>query len=55
MIACKPGEAQGEAPPKCGFSDELPVPYMFEQELATCEAKESGNQWFGIKLTGVDE
>ena len=31
------GEAQGSM---CGFSDEHPVPYMFEQELATCEAKE---------------
>ena len=28
---------------------------MFEQELATCEAKESGNQWFGKELTRVDE
>jgi len=40
MISREPGEALGEARPKCGFSDELPVPYMFEQELATCEAKE---------------
>ena len=38
--ASNPGEALGEARPKCGFSDEHPVPYMFEQELATCEAKE---------------
>ena len=54
-ISREPGEALGEARPKCGFSDEHPVPYMFEQELASCEAKESGIQWFGIKLTGVDE
>ena len=40
MISREPGEALGEARPQCGFSDELPVPYMFEQELATCEAKE---------------
>ena len=39
-ISREPGEALGEARPKCGFSDEHPVPYMFEQELATCEAKE---------------
>ena len=39
-ISREPGEALGEARPKCGFSDEHPVPYMFEQELATCESKE---------------
>ena len=39
-ISRESGEALGEARPKCGFSDEHPVPYMFEQELATCEAKE---------------
>ena len=53
-ISRESGEALGEARPKCGFS-EHPDPYMFEQELATCETKEPGNQWFGKELTGVDE
>ena len=46
MISCEPGE--------CGVS-EPPGPYMFEHDLATCEAKENGNQWFSKELTGVDE
>ena len=50
MISREPGEAL----PKCGFS-EHPVTYMFEEELATCEAKESGNQLFRKELTAVDE
>ena len=50
MISREPGEAL----PKCGVS-EHPGPYMFEQDLATCEAKENGNQWFSKELTGVDE
>lgn len=46
MISREPGES--------GVS-EPPAPYMFEQDLATCEAKENGNQWFSKELTGVAE
>ena len=35
--------------PGCPCS--LHVPYM----LAACETKESGKQWFGKELTGVDD
>ena len=38
VISREPGEELGEARPKCAFP-EHPVFYMFEQELATCEAK----------------
>ena len=46
MISREPGE--------CGVSEPA-APYMFEQDLATCEAKENGNQWFSKELTVVVE
>ena len=38
-----------------GSPSSIPVPTWFEQELATCEAKDSSKLLFGIKLTGVAE
>ena len=43
------GEAEGSM---CGFSDELPVSYMFEQELATARQRKAVTSGLGSNLPG---
>ena len=43
------GEAEGSM---CGFSDEVPVSYMFEQELATARQRKAVTSGLGSNIPG---
>ena len=53
VVRCEPVEELGEAEGSTsGFSDEPPVSYMFEQELATARQRKAVTSGLGSNLSG---